>query len=370
MLRERTLHHLLLAVARSLEDTAENSAHRELIRNSCESLKVTREHKGPYTVSFTNENGYVSKTVETSQFRFHERGDVPAQIQLRKDLPDARSYNWEQATDLWRNMLGVSLSKSKGLAPARADHNKAELSEVFYLALISVSLLLVDFYFDEYWFSCLILAWTIPLTQPKRPYLAIAICTIVWSMSISGLQNPLLGLAIIVISMHLEYLDKSRFAIFWPLLGCLFLTAMFPDQLKIIILFPIVEILVSLVQRNFPRVVIHFVTFLLIGSYILIRNSSLSSSMDSRAWILVIAALLLAVAVFPYSSESNLIRITAPLMLSLGAVYLDFEKLSVAIFLIVWTLRLVGFRKTDHSGPLAITQPGTSVTLRKRDSTS
>lgn len=369
MLRERTLHHLLLAVARSLEEVPDNSKHREMIRDSCETLKISREHRGPYVVTLSNENGHVSKSIETSQFRFHERGDIPAQIQLRINLPDARSYNWEQATELWQKLLGVSLSRSRGLAPARSDRSKVKRAEVLYLILISMSLLLIDFYTGQFWPSCLLLGWIVPLTQPKKAHLGVAIVMIIGSLSMTGHEYPLFALIILIVSLHFEYLDKSKFAMFWPFLGCLLIMGAFPDQLKMVILIPIFEILVSLVQTNFRRVMVQFINFFFICSYVFIGNSN-SLSMNSYGWILVPIALILAIAVFPHSSEPNLIRITGPLALPIAVVYFEFEMVGATLFLLIWTLRIAAFRRVSDPRPLQVVNAGTSVSLRKRNSTS
>jgi len=369
MLRERTLHHLLLAVARSLEEVPENSKYRETIRDSCETLKISREHRGPYLVSFSNEKGQVSKSVETSQFRFHERGDIPAQVKLREDLPDARSYNWEQATELWQSLLGVPLSRPRGLAPARPDNSKVYRTEVLYLVFISISLLSVEFYTGQIWPSCLLLAWTVPLTQPKRAHLWVAIFMMTASLWLSGREYPLFALIIVIISLHFEYLDKSRLAILWPFLGCLLIIGAFPDHLKIVMLVPIFEILVSLVQRSYRRITIQIISILLISSSVLIGNSN-SLSINLRGWIILPVGLILSVVIFPYSSEPNLIRISSPLVLSLGAIYLQFDIVGTVGLLLVWALQTVLFCRVSNSTRGKVIGAGTPVSLRKRDLTS
>ena len=369
MLRERTLHHLLLAVARSLEEVPENSIHRETIRDSCETLKISREHRGPYLVSFSNEKGHVSSSVETSQFRFHERGDIPAQVQLRKDLPDARSHNWEQATELWQAMLGVPLSRPRGLAPARPDYGKVDRTEILCLFLISISLLLVEFYTGQVWPPCLLLAWTVTLIQPKRAHLLIAIFTIIASLSMTGREYPLFALIIVIIAIHLENLDKSRLAILWPFLGCLIVAGVFPDHLKIVVLVPLFEILVSVVQRSFRRMTIQIISVLLIISFVLIGNSN-SLSINAQGWIILPVGLILSVVIFPYSSEPNLIRISAPLVLTLGAVYLQFDLVGTVGVLLVWSLQTLLFRRVNNSAQSEVIDAGTPVLLRKRNLTS
>ena len=369
MLRERTLHHLLLAVARSLEEVPENSEYRETIRASCETLKISREHRGPYLIRVSNEKGEVSKIVETSQFRFHERGDIPAQVQLRKDLPNARSHNWEQATELWQEMLGVPLSRSRGLAPARTDYNKVDRTEILGLVLVSLSSLSVAFYTGQMWPPCLLLAWTVALIQPKRAHLWVAVFTIITSLSMSGRDYPLFALIILIISVHFEFLDKSRFAILWPFLGCLIVIGAFPDQLIIILLVPLFEILVSIVQRTFRRMTIQIINVLLLVSFALIGNSY-PLSINVWGWIILPVGLILSVVIFPYSSEPNLIRFSAPLVLSFGAIYLQFDLAGTIGVLLIWSLHTVLFRRVNNSTPSEAIDAGTPVSLRKRDLTS
>ena len=253
MLRERTLLHLLLSVARSLGEVPENSKYRDLLHDSCETLKITRDRNGPYTISILNQNGQLNKNVETSNFRFHERGDIEAQIQKRRDLPDARTHNWEQATNLWREILGVNLKKSQGLAPARPNRNKVKRLEIISLMLVSMMLLSLDFFFDQNWPVFLVIAWTVPLTRPRAAHLWIATCTIAISWLISGFENPVLVFALIGVSLHLEHMIKSRLVVFLPFGLCVFLMIFQPSQLVIIVIILLFEIIVSLAQLNLLR---------------------------------------------------------------------------------------------------------------------
>ena len=369
MLRERTLLHLLLSVARSLAEVPENSKYRDLLHDSCETLKITRDRSRPYVISILNENVQISKNVETSDFRFYERGDVAAQVQKRNDLPDARTYNWEQATKLWREILGVNLKKSQGLAPARSERNQVKRLEVTCLVLISLLLLLLEFWFNQSWPICLVIAWTVPLTRPRTVHLWIALCTIIFNWLISGFENPVLALTFIWVSLHLEHLDKSRLAVIWPFVPCAFLMALLPGQLPLLLIILTFEIIVSLAQINFRRLFVQVVSLFIVIAHLLLNDSAQFSS-NLYGLITIPFALVLIILVFPYSSESNLIRVTAPLTLSIATIYFGFDLSSAAIFLIVWLFGFIKIAGSDLPVQNVFETMGIPVTLRRRDSAS
>lgn len=369
MLRERTLRHLLLSVAKSLDEVPENIAFRNLLRDSCETLQISREDRGPYVVTVSNENGQVTTKADTSRFRFHERGDVSAQVSLRRDLPDARTHNWEQAFIFWQEILGVSLERTRGLAPTRQLERKINRREVTRFAIISFVLLTVQFFTTDTWPVIILLAWLIPLTKPKYVYVWISLLIIVSIFIVSGIENTLFLLPILIVSFHLESLSHSKFAVLWPLAGTFVISLLYPEQISIVLLILALEAIVSLVQVNYLRLKVQLIC-LSLTLLILLLFHPVSVIDNPNSWITAPVALILILLVFPRSSESNLIRVTAPIALMFATIYFGYETNDSIAWLLGWLLGIKEINSIKKSKRQESIMPGVSVTISKRSSAS
>jgi hypothetical protein len=369
MLRERTLRHLLLSVAKSLEEVPENIAFRNLLIDSCETLQIVREDRGPYVVTVSNEKGQITTKIETSRFRFHERGDVPAQVGMRRDLPDARTHNWEQALIFWQDILGVSLERTRGLAPMRQIERKTNRLEITFIVIVSIALLTVQFLTALTWPVVILLAWLIPLTKPKYVHLWTSLLIIASSVLFSGVENALFPLPILIVAFHLESLSHSKFAVFWPFFGILVITLLYPRQLPIALLILALETMVSVVQINYPRLRVQLVCVSITLFYLLLFKPVFIAE-NLNGWITAPIVLILIFVVFPRSSESNLIRVTAPIALMFATIYFGYDTNVSFAWLLVWLLGIKEIHLTKKSKRQDSNLPGVSVTISKRSSAS
>ena len=369
MLRERTLKHLLLVVARSLEEVEENSQYRNLLRDSCESLEITRKNRGPYQIFISNENEQKVATVETSEFRFHERGDIQAQVQKRIGLPDARTHNWERATQLWHELLGVNLKKSQGLAPEKVNLPVVNRKEVVVAGVTAILLLFFEYSNLPIWPSCLFLGWTIPLIKPSKSLILIALSVMLITWSFYGQGNVVLFLPLILTFYHIEHLRKTRFDVLWPLVASVGITAVFPNQLPAMVIIINFEIVVSLVQKNYVRFSAQLICLSLAVTYLFHSNPN-RQDLNVSGLTTVPLALILVIVVFPYSSESNLIRISAPLALSIATIFRGNNTMSAMRILLVWLIQVI--RTARVTNPVGVTAEtsGTPVTLRRSNLSS
>jgi hypothetical protein len=364
MLRERTLKHLLLVVARSLEEVSENSLYRQLLRDSCESLEISRENKGPYKLTVSNANGEKVTTVETTEFRFHERGDVQGQVQKRIGLPDARTQNWERATLLWQELLGVELKKSQGLAPPQTYLPKVNRKEVFVLGTIAILLLFFEYSNSQAWPVCLFLAWTVSLVKPSKPLIVIALSTVLISWTFPEQGNTAFFLPLVIAIYHLENLYKSRLIVFLPLAALVGLMVSFPHQIPAMIIIIMFEIIVSIAQMNLYRFSVQSIG-LLMASMLLFLLDPGTHALNYLGFTTLPFALILMIVVFPYSSESNLIRISAPLSLSIAAVFFEIDTKSAISYLLVWSIQIIKSARSTQPIEQSSEISGTPVTLRR-----
>lgn len=364
MLRERTLKHLLLVVARSLEDIPDNAPYRQILRDSCKSLEISRDNKGPYKLTVFNGNEQKVITVEITEFRFHERGDVQGQVQKRIGLPDARTYNWERATLLWQELLGVKLNKSPGLAPTRTDLDIVDRREVFVVGTTAILLLFSEFLNPQVWPVCLFLAWTVSLIKPSKPLITIALSTVLIIWTFPGPGNEAFFLPLVIAIFHLENLYKSRHGVLWPSAALVGLMVLFPNQIPVLIIIIFFEIIVSIAQMNLYRISVQAFTLLSASMFLFLLNSG-TQTLNPLGFTTLPLALILVIVVFPYSSESNLIRISAPLSLSIGAIWFEIDTRSAISFLLVWSIQIIRRARFTHNIEQTPEIFGTPVTLRR-----
>jgi hypothetical protein len=338
-----------------------------MLRVACETLQVVRQRRGPFEVSVSVVEGRKTKIVDTGRFRFHERGDVPSQVQLRSELPDARTYNWDQAVQLWEELLEIRLVRTRGLAPARVGALKDQKRNSWILLMAAFIVLLTEYMTKQVAPTCFFLAWTVPLTKPKREQLVIAVVTGLISWVLSGIETPLLGLIIIMVSMHVEHLGKSTLAPLALVIGSLLVSALDVNATPLIPIVMSLELVVSLAQKNYQRLFI-VVCSLAVGissGFLAIRADSIVGH-QLLASIVSVLAVLVVVAVFPHSAELNLLRVSAPLGLTVSMLFLGTDAYVALVFLTVWLFRVLYRINPEVVEVRKVASSGTPVSLRKR----
>lgn len=369
MLREKTLHHLLLVVARSLEQVPENESHRKVLHESREGLKVTRDGKGSYLVEVRDVNGHKTKIIATSEFRFHERGDIQAQVEKRRGLSDARTHNWERAIKVWQELLDVDLRTTSSLAPGSKHKPKFDRKAAIFIVAISLAVLLFDFIISKSWLTCLFLAWMIPLTRPKGLHLVAASTVITLSLLMHKIDYTYLSLPLVVVAFHLEQLHRSKLSSVWILFVCLVLVFLVPSQLPLFLVVMVFEMLVSLTRLDFRRLSFLAISMMTTTLFLFSASSNITSG-NFVGLATIPLALTLIVLVFPHSSESNLIRLSAPLAVSFATVYSDFAIDNALIFLSGW---FISFMNSENRKTPVLQVPkiaGITVSIRRNNSTS
>jgi hypothetical protein len=264
--------------------------------------------------------------------------------------------------------LGVSLSRPRGLAPFRRAKSDIGKTEIFTLVSASILVLFMDFLIGKTLLCCLVLAWLIPLTNPKKIHLYLSLPLIISGWTISGFDNPILAIGIIVVSLHFEHLTNKGSGKVLPLLGFLLFMLMQPEQVLLLLPVLILEIIVSIAQANFQRLFIHLAFLPILLTHIILIYPQTNG--DSFAgWLLIPFSILLVVFVFPNSSESNLVRVSTPIAILLGVFFLSVEPAGAAILLAGWSVRLrkVGEVKKKQ---VEVELPAVLVEIRRRNSPS
>ena len=367
MLQERTLQHLLLSVARSLEEVPENQLSINFLRKSCESLQVVRKSRGPFEVSIFVGEERKTEIVDKSRFRFHERGDVPTQVQSRSELPDARTYNWEQATQLWEELLETRFVRTRGLAPTRSIEPRSQKRNFWLLSMVAILLLLTEHITSQVWPTYLFLAWIIPLTKPKQGQLVVAAVICLSSWKLSGFEKPVLGLFMIMVSLHAEHLGQSTVMSIYLVIGSLLVSLLDANAILLILIVMSSELIVSLAQKRYTRL-LFVVCALVIGillSLLSIQTDSTNGSHLSVIIVLLLSAIVV-VMVFPYSTESNLLRVSTPIALTVSVLFLGAEPYIASALLVIWLSKALYRRKPEIVEDKKTTFTGTPVSLRKR----
>lgn len=367
MLQERTLQHLLLSVARSLEEVPENQLSINFLRKSCESLQVVRKSRGPFEVSIFVGEERKTEIVDKRRFRFHERGDVPSQVQLRSELPDARTYNWEQATQLWEELLETQFVRTRGLAPTRFIEQRNQKRNFWLLSMAAIAFLLTEHVTNQVWPTYLFLAWIIPLTKPKQGHLVVAAVMCLSSWMLSGLGNPILALFLIMVSLHAEHLGQSTIMSIYLVIGSLLVSLFNVTAILLILVVMSSELIVSLAQKRYPRL-LFVVGALVIGTLVSLLSIQTDSTNGSHLSVIIVLLLsaIVVVMVFPYSTESNLLRVSAPISLTVSVLFLGAEPYIASALLVIWLFKALYRRNPQIVDDKNPTFTGTPVSLRKR----
>jgi hypothetical protein len=114
-MRELTLRHLLLLVGKAIAENETDSEASLQIVNISATVRVSREKRSPYVISWHDNGSEKSLVVEDSAFRFHVRGDVPNRNPQNEDV---RSSNWAEACKVWSTILAKEVrTEPNQLAP-------------------------------------------------------------------------------------------------------------------------------------------------------------------------------------------------------------------------------------------------------------
>jgi hypothetical protein len=220
--------------------------------------------------------------------------------------------------------------------------------EVFVLGTIAILLLFFEYSNSQAWPVCLFLAWTVSLVKPSKPLIVIALSTVLISWTFPEQGNTAFFLPLVIAIYHLENLYKSRLIVFLPLAALVGLMVSFPHQIPAMI------------------IIIMFESIgLLMASMLLFLLDPGTHALNYLGFTTLPFALILMIVVFPYSSESNLIRISAPLSLSIAAVFFEIDTKSAISYLLVWSIQIIKSARSTQPIEQSSEISGTPVTLRR-----
>jgi hypothetical protein len=114
-MREKTLKHLLLVFGKYLLELEIDQETKQEVMQVCESLRVTREKRSPYLVSWEEHGIEKSILIDETRLIFHVRGDV-----TNRNSPqlDVREKNWFTAAEIWSEILGKAVqATSEKMSP-------------------------------------------------------------------------------------------------------------------------------------------------------------------------------------------------------------------------------------------------------------
>jgi hypothetical protein len=363
MMRERTLRHLMLIVGRTLQSLPDNFGIKDNIHEVCETLDVTRERRGPYLVTWTVGGVRKSIELETERFRFHERGDVPERVEKRQHLVDGRTHNWNEARDVWREMLPLStIVFSSQLAPHRRFNTVADYFRNDRFTIIAATLLvLMSAVVGQsflLWAAC---ALMLPLTKPNIAKLSLG-AVLVLGISVS-VDDPLIAvcLFLLVIGSQVEQIFESEKIQPFANLGSSVLLLVEPKVAIALLIVVIIELVTGLISRSRSRAITGLAVVAL--AFLTIYLSGIENlRFEKLTSIVVLLGLIVAVTALPRSIEKSMIRISAPLaVICLCAQQLMSIRESVVV-LTVWQVLMLQkpkYTKTDISS-------GTPVAIRSR----
>jgi hypothetical protein len=172
-----------------------------------------------------------------------------------------------------------------------------------------------------------------------------------------------------VAMFQFESLIRSKFDVLGPIAGTVLAAIMCPDQLPIVLLILAFEVIVSFVQLNYFRISILTICMTVV-IVISINYHQIVLTENHNGWITAPLAFILLVTLFPRASESNLIRISAPLGLMVGTIYFNLEIASSVALLLIWLLRCADFPTIKKPNQSGLQPSGVPVTISKRDSAS
>ena len=75
---------------------------------------------------------------------------------------------------------------------------------------------------------------------------------------------------------------------------------------------------------------------------------------------------MVVVMVFPYSTESNLLRVSTPIALTVSVLFLGADPYIASALLVIWLSKALYRRKPEIVEDKKTTLTGTPVSLRKR----
>ena len=257
--------------------------------------------------------------------------------------------------------------RTRGLAPARVGESKDHKLNFWLLLTAAFIVLLTEYVTKQVAPTCFFLAWIVPLTKPKKEHLVIAVVTGLISWVLSGNENLILGLILIMVSLHVEHLGKSNLAPLSLVIGSLLVSVLDVNATPLIPIMMSLELVVSLAQKSYQRLFI-VVCSLAVGissSFLAIRADSVVGS-QLLASVVFVLAVLVMVAVFPQSAELNLLRVSAPIGLAVSTLFLGTEPYIALVFLTVWLFRVLYRRNPEVVEVGKFANSGTPVSLRKR----
>lgn len=146
-MKSRTLRHLLLLSGKSIASETTDSVLKSQILEVCESLRIERERRSPYELTYRINGSEKSLTIEDDRFTFHVRGDVPGRLHLTQHR-DIRKENWAEAFNVWREFLGTQyLGNENNIAPVHQlipDHSKTVILLRVMLLLIGCAVSIIS----------------------------------------------------------------------------------------------------------------------------------------------------------------------------------------------------------------------------------
>jgi hypothetical protein len=337
MLKERTLLHLLLSTARALETVPENSPHYSDIQHICESLQVSRERRGPFVVTFDFDGRTKRIEIAEQTFRFHERGDVPAQVKLRGGASDAREQNWSAAIRLWNEILEVELHQSSGLAP----HRLAKIEPIHKLRIgflvIGACLCLSGIASDNVALDFIGMGLILPLVYTHilnalvSPLILIAMFVLVPDI------RPYVSLLLLVSGYSLDRMFAWPKGNFYRVVGIMMAVLMSPASSSAYLLIIAFEIVLAVIQRRKALLIWSCMGALLLAAWL--SQEPPTGLFFGRAQLLVLFfAIVCTSSCFTVASDNDVIRISAPIAVFLLSMLYTSLVLGPVLMLIVWTL--------------------------------
>jgi hypothetical protein len=342
MMRERTLRHLMLIVGRTLQSLPENSEIKDEIHEICESLDVSRDRRGPYRVTWNLDGASKSIEIETEKFRFHERGDVPSRVEKRNPLSDGRTHNWNEAGNVWRDLLpDKQISFSTQLAPRRQfSMLKDHFQNDRFAILLSIALILISGITGQALFSWASCALMLALTKPNIVRLTLG--TVLVSISLVSFENAqiLACVFLMIIFYQADQIvesDKIQSLILVGSGSLLFVEPKFAIALLIVV---VIELIANLVAGSRIRIAANLLVVAITSSTIYASGFAHLKIVRLTPFVILLG-LAVAATALPRSIEKSMIRISAPLAI----ICLSLQQLvpiwvSVAV-LLVWQVLLL-----------------------------
>jgi hypothetical protein len=320
----------------------ENQNLNEEIHTICDQLTINRERRGPYTVKWQSGGLERELTVDSTRFRFHERGDVENQVNKRQALIGAREHNWQEATMVWRELLNVqNLHTTNALAPHQTKIKLIQiLRQDLLLIIVCFSLILLGEGVNQRTIVGVSFALSFPLIKISMHRVCISIILVgAYGLLNNQVEYLFVSLTLILLLEMRDLLSSELLIYLFPVL--IGIVLFFSKETALIVLIMMLfEIISDLANKSVSRLLSDSVAFLVSIVFLTVEGSP-QFDLSAIGLITAMTGMVLSILAFPYSSDRGMIRVSLPFAVGIMALFAESDPSIAAGMLGSWFILLL-----------------------------